>query len=631
MSSYLYLDIETYSREDIRKVDVYRYVEAPDFEILMCSWARGDDPVQVAYGMADVAAIPGLWDNRVLKVAHNAQFERICFSRMQYLMDTDSPWPAYLDPRYWVDTMALAATHGYPRSLAGAAEAMGLPVGKDTEGKALIRLFCRPQPKTGKRVFLEDEPEKAARFGEYNRQDTVVCRAIQERLGGFPTEAEHEVWIADQRVNDRGIALDRTLVRDAMQAGAANAKRDEEELAQLTGCNPRSPKQLVAWFQEQGLRSMKDLTKETVARKLASPAVQGSTPTANRVRRALELRQDLALVAYKKFAVADSCCCTDGRLRGQFNYYGAHTGRWSSVGVQLQNLASLQFEEPWQTEAAVMDLRMGNGADSETLKKLVRAMFIGPLITCDYTSIEAIVIAWLAGEKWVMDAYNARRDLYTETADRMSTSERKYVRKEGKVAVLALGYQGAVNSLRAFGAVGDDSELQAQVDFWRRANRNIVAMWATLQRAFLAGGPVGEHLMVEIHGRDRWIILPSGRPIIYHDVKAVESFWNKETKKRYSGIGFASPKIAGARASTYGGRLTENVTQAVARDILAHALVRLEKEGFRPMGHIHDEILVDAPPSATETVQEIMTTQPHWAASMPLRAVATPLTRYRKA
>ena len=525
----LYIDTETYSTTDIKR-GVYRYSEDPEFLVLMAAWAVDDGPTQVAIGHEEIAAVPHLLDgsNVVVRVAHNAQFERVCLSRLAAL-----PVGSYLPPEAWEDTMALLAEWGYPQSLEDGARALGAEP-KDSAGKDLIRWFCQPA-RNGKRRLPEDHPEKWAAFVEYCRQDVDTMRDIHKRLlakhGAWPTEQERQVWIADQKVNDRGITVDLELAAHAVEAASANTEEAKAEARAITGVeNPNSTVQLLGWF--GGL--LPDLKAGTVRDALARDDL-----TADQ-RRVLELRQGMALTAHKKFQVALDAASPDGRLRGGFRFFGAHTGRWAGRGLQFQNMPRAGFSSEVEQDAALLDLRLGLGADPHTLKALVRPMLVGPFAVCDYSAIEARVVAWLAGEEWALEAFAAGRDIYVETANRMGGG---MGRKEGKVAVLALGYNGGVGSLQAMGgaALGDEAVLQRIVDQWRAANRNIVRLPIRP-----AGLPPGRRASISgwrPAGRIGWCACRPGAP-------------SSTTRCAYLGMGVCPSRTrgnAGARTPTAGG------------------------------------------------------------------------------
>ena len=610
----LYVDIETYSPVDLKKSNVYRYTEHPDFRILMAAYAYNDGPVAYVEGddVYDFAA--DLSRAGVdYRVAHNAAFERVCFSRA-----LGKPLHKFLPPEEWHDTMAVAASRGLPQGLDNLARALGVAM-KDAAGTALINWFCRPD-RAGARRLPGDHMEKWLDFGAYCEQDVVVLREVDRALGGFVSATERRVYEADQEINDRGMAVDVPLARAAVKAAAANQKAQVAEIQEIAGiANPNSGPQMLAWLRAQGLNPP-NLRAETVSELL-------SGPLPDEVRRVLTLRQELALVASKKFQAALDGVSHGGRLRGQYRYFGAHTGRWTGRGVQPQNLpreaflrvteAGKEYDDTGEA-AALADLSMGLGADALTLKKLVRPMFTGPLTVVDFAAIEARVIAWLSGEEWALEAFRAGRDIYVETAERMSTPTNKLDRSQGKVAVLALGYNGGVGSLRVMGASGTDAQLKTLVYQWRRANQAIVQFWADLEDAFYRGGEAGR-IVIEKRDKDRLLHLPSGRPLTYRNT----AFRMDQRGRRAT---FWSPQ--GYRTDTYGGRLAENVTQAVARDVLAAAILGLKAAGYRVVGHIHDEVLVEG--DDLPGVQDVMTRVPEWATGLPLDGAGFVCERYRK-
>lgn len=654
----LFLDLETYSPVDLHKSNVYRYSEAPDFEILMCAYAHDNDDVELASidGMP-IYDIPGLWDDDVTICAHNAQFERVCLSRLAWDIGKLDRH-VYLSPSRFVDTMAMAAEDGYPRSLDGCAKALGATDDsaeqKDRRGKALIKFFSVPDRKTHQQHAPEDDPDGWQTFGDYCRQDVRTHRGIYYKLQGKMATSEQRLWEVDQLINDAGIAVDKKMVLAAVATSLDNRDRALTRMTELTGIeNPNSNVQLLKWLQDAGLKSMTDLRKETVQAKLDGKAVNSGSKRAGQVKEVLELRQMTSLVASKKYTAALNTMSDDNRLRGQFMFFGAHTGRWSSRGVQLQNLARDQFKRYDPTEdkmvhdeetelASIIDLKLGYSIPEADLKKLVRALFVGPFIVYDFSAIEARTVAWLSGEQWALDAFASGRDIYVETANRMSSAGNKLTRQQGKTAVLALGYAGGVQSMRIMGGDGTDDEIQAQVYLWRDANKNIVKFWAGLEKAFIYGGPAGKFIRVERDGADRIIRLPSGRGIVYHNVKENEILRNTTTGEKYIvKAAFDDPTTVGRRIGTYGGRLTENVTQAVARDLLGAAMVRLVDAGYKVVGHVHDEVLIDVSgldiendPSRIEAhekrVKALMCENPSWAPGIPLNAAGWYGPRYKK-
>lgn len=619
----LYVDIETRSRVNLKKSNVYRYTTDPDFQILMAAWSLDGSPVVAETTPEGIAAIPGLRDPGVEKVAHNAAFERVCFSQFFGMPEGD-----YLDPAEWDDTMPLASEHGFPATLDGAAKALGAQQ-KDSAGAHLIRFFCVPT-KTGEFNRPEDHPEKWQQFVDYCVGDVETLIGIAERLPAWPP-GERELFIADQRINDRGIALDRRLADEAVDAGEFNLMEQELEFISLTGVrNPASLPQVQAWFKDRGM-PLPNLQAATVEAKLEELQRAPAAARDEVAIRVLELRQDLALVAPKKYISALESVSHDDRLRGAFRFFGAHTGRWSGRGTQLHNLPRAQLDTEEQTAMAINNLHGGGRASSYELKALVRALFTGPFVVSDYSAIEARVVAWLAGEQWVLDAFEEGRDIYVETAGRMfglDPEAAKARRSEGKVAVLALGYNGSVGSLRAMGADGSEAKLKGLVNRWRAANPAIVNMWAELDRIFHSGGELSSGLIrVEADGRDRFVRLPSGRAITYHGVAVRMEQGPYGPRRRLT---FRDPRKNWARVDTYGGRLTENVTQAVARDVLGGALLELADRGYPVVGHVHDEVLVEGGPEDLEGVVEAMCAPLPWAAGLPIDAEAFTTTRYRK-
>lgn len=714
------IDIETYSTVELKKANVYRYVEDPAFEVMMAGWSLNESPIEVWEGEPDIDRIPGLWDPEVKKVAHNAGFERVCLSRMRGM-----PVGEYLPPEDWFDTLAIAAEYGLPRSLDALAKALGVTP-KDTAGTRLINLFCKPY--RGKRVMAHQKPIQWKEFGAYCRQDVSTLQEVRQKLPGWPSEFERELWYVDQRINDRGIRVDLAMARMAHEAAEANTVEAEREVIRISGVeNPGSTKQLGIWTASRDA-PMQNWQALTVSNMLMRSDLSED------VRNVLELRQELALVTSNKYIAALRSVSCDGRLRGQFVFHAAHTGRWSSRGVQLHNLAKKSFvrededgEEitDWGTiNAKILDLLLGLGAAPEELKKLVRPMFLVDGTISDLSAIEARILAWLSGEQWVLDAFLTGRDLYVETAERMGGG---MGRPEGKIAVLAAGYQGSVGSFRNMGyggrqcpfdgikqikvkdprtgreyekvfedvvehgraflentdvgyasseAIEDfltkarkkrmpiediesairghlaevardpehkcDVGIKKIVNAWREANDHIRQFWYELERKFLDGGVVGTgKITVEVwngmrNGRrfsHRRVHLPSGRVLTYRDVRKstrvdpetgedeVDDYGRKRLHLSYR-------HVQGYRDYTYGGRLTENVTQAVARDILADAMIRLDQAGYPMVAHIHDEVVVESQDKGG--IREVMRTGPAWAEGLPLDASADITARYTK-
>lgn len=594
----IWCDIETFSGTDLKAAGVYSYAEDPLFEILMCAWTTNGVDYHIAIGEEEVLAIPNLFTDAI--VAHNAAFERICFSKLGNMK--------YDSPERYIDTLAIAVNNGLPGKLETLAEALGVTA-KDSAGTRLINLFSKFY--RGGRVYPEDRPESWQDFVDYCIQDVRVLFEVFAVMEDVRTDMERRICTVDQDINDHGIAVDVPLAEKAIVQADVNTERQREEFTVLTGVeNPGSVQQVLKWFEEDGY-PLPNLKKETVDEHLGR--------TGDPIRdRALELRQDLALTASAKYSAAVRMACSDGRVRGSLRYHGAHTGRWSGKGVQLQNLPAASFtseDGEWDGVAegqAIADLMEDREVDATTLKKLVRSMFLGPMTVADYSAIEARVLAWMAGEQWALQAFNGGEDIYVAQARRLGSG---FNRKDGKIATLALGYQGAVNSLRAMGATGEDDDLVVLVKAWRKANKRIVNFWYRMEDVFWDTGKVGRFVRIEADGNNRHIVLPSGRRLIYRDVRMSKGK-----------VSFKDPR--GFRQDTYGGRLTENTTQAVARDILAEALVRLNKAGIPVASHVHDEVLAES--IDLDRVVRLMVKQPEWAPGLPLSAEADVMERYGK-
>lgn len=643
----LYLDTETYSDIDI-SAGAHRYAESPESCITLAMWALDDEPVKITEGPTTEGHDPALWKEfitlirnpRVTKVAHNAAFDRTQVSAYAHGRATGE----YLDPAEWIDTMHWAYLLGLPGSLKGLAKALKCD-DKDTAGTLLINRFAKPQPATktfrGGRRMPSDDPERWAEFRAYGIQDVEVLRQVHRALERewqaidlSPSALERAVELTAEKITDVGLPLDVELLHALQRCEDDNVRAQAEELKQITGlANPNSTAQLHTWFASKGL-SLPDLRRGTVE----PLATDESLPA--EVRRVAELRVASARVAGKKLAAAELRRGAGDRARGTLRYLGAHTGRWSGSGFQPQNLPREKLPKGETVDDVLDKCLLGEHVSPTEVAACVRSVIAGPLIVCDYTSIEAVVLAWLAGEQWVLDAYEAKRDLYVETASRMSSAVgHEMTRQEGKTALLGCGYGAGPNGLRAFAGDGpSDEALQAQVDAWRRANPNITALWDQLGREFRTGG---ERIVA---GRDsfgrvfRRMLLPSGRTLIYRGIRSTQDRWGRPS------VAFWDAR-RGITVETFGGRLTENLVQAVARDCLASAMVRLDRAGFEVVAHVHDEVLIKGPsewwdyaagkPSAAgveafRRVRDIMSSELPWAPGLRLRAAGGVVDRYRK-
>lgn len=559
----LWLDTETRSRVDLKRATPYRYATCPDFQVLMSTYARGDEPVSVTFG----PDIPGLTDPDVLKVAWNANFDRVILSAALGM-----PQGEYLDPREWVDAASLFGLYGYPRSLKDAAIAVGADP-KDEAGTRLINLFSRPNRKGGWSA-PEDYPEDWDAFVRYGLQDVDTMRDAMKRLGlGFPTPVEREASVVDQVINDRGVRVDLALAAEAVRSMSDFREDALGRIKEVTGlANPNSRNQLLGWLNERGC-GVEDVTKATV-----EALLERDTP--EDVREVLLLRQETALTAASKFEAMQRIALDDSRARGVLVYTGAHTGRWASTKFQIHNLPRASFtkidengKEVWDEEAenaAIDALHHGAVLDPSDLKKLIRASMIGPFTVQDYSAIEARVLAWLAGEQWTLDAFADDRDIYVETAKMLDPSGGSMTRSHGKVTVLACGYGGGGHAMLKMGGrslvPGQENMLDDEVarelypiaEKWRAANPRVVQFWTDLERAFAYGGKAGR-IDVEVVGCDRWAWLPSGRPLVYHNVRQ-EWFTTPKGRAKHAWH-FDNPgedRKRIPRVETYGGKLSEN-------------------------------------------------------------------------
>ena len=646
----LHIDIETYSPEPIADSGLYRYAMHPDFEILLVAYAIDEEPVQII-DLATGSKLPdwfveALLSPQVRKVAHNAAFERVCLTmylrRLGVLYKDE-----WLLPEQWHCTMVQASRCGLPMSLAGAGEALGLERQKMTEGKTLIKVFCTPhKAKSGlfgetERVLPSERPEDWQTFKDYCVRDVDVERQIDDAtVWLLSPDWELELYAADQRINDRGVLVDTDLAREAVKVGAVITARLNEEAMKLTGLsNPNSVSQLKAWLSEATGVSLESLSKKDL------PDIRKATNDP-RVHRVLDIRAQLGKSSNAKYEAMLACVGADDRVRGLLQFYGARTGRWAGRLVQLQNLPQnhipdLDFARQALKDGDIEMLELGYGNVPDTLSQLIRTAFVAPegktLAVCDFSAIEARTLAWLAGEEWVLDTFRSGGDIYCATASQMfhvpveKHGRNAELRQKGKIAVLALGYGGGVGALDAMGGqrLGmTEQEEQDTVSKWRMANPSIVAYWRnvedaalTIIRGYAQTVEVGRILFTKY---DHWLLcqLPSGRMIAWpHAEETVNRFGSPSI--RYKGINQTTNKWCWLE--TFGGKLTENITQAVARDCLADVILRVET-GCKNIGivfHVHDEIVAevsaDHAARALEIIQEAFAKVPAWATGLPLR------------
>jgi DNA polymerase len=576
-----------------------------------------------------------LTDPKVVKVAHNATFERTCIGRML---------GKELDPLQWECTMAQCARCGLPLSLGEAAKALGLEAQKMTEGKKLIKQFCLPHEATllggSERVLPTDDLKGWQTFKDYCRMDVEVERELDKALAWLePTQDEKALYALDQRINDRGVLVDMQLVDNAVRMDTIYKARLNVEAQQITGLsNPNSATQLREW-----LGGRTGLQLDTL-RKADLPDIKGSTEDED-VHRVLQIRAEMAKTSNKKYEAMQKTVCRDSRVRGLLQYHGTRTGRWAGRLVQMQNLPQnhisdlgLARELLRDGDMDAMSLCYGNVPD--TLSQLIRTAFVAPdgetFAVCDFSAIEARVLAWLAGEEWVLEVFRGHGKIYEATAAQMygcsveEISKTDPRRQKGKIAVLALGYQGGTGALAAMG--GERMGLSAEdmagiVRDWRKANPHIVKCWANIetaaQRCVTTGIDQKVYGLV-FHRRQEdgtmTIQLPSGRLLCYRSMTTgTNRFGNGSLKYR----GVNSTTNQWGWIETYGGKLTENIVQAIARDCLAHTLLALDRNGYPTVFHVHDEVVCEVPkqegPEALKMIQKIFADVPDWAEGLPLK------------
>lgn len=658
---HLSIDLETYSEVNIGKAGAYRYILDPSFEILLFAYSLDGMPVE-RIDVASGQVIP-LWlksaikNPLYIKHAYNAAFEWFALSK--YL--------GLLPPDQWRDTMLHALYCGYPASLDAAGKAMGLPEDKKklATGKALIRYFCvpcKPSNSNGNRTrnLPQHDPAKWALFKEYNGQDVVTEMEIERRLSAFPVPAfVQKQWETDLLMNARGVAADMEMVSGALVIGATVKSQLMAEARQLSGLdNPNSIKQLAQWLTDatDSDAEITSVTKETVATMLKQPQ------PAN-VQRMLEIRQELGKTSTKKYDALETCIADDGRVRGLLQFYGANrTGRWAGRLVQVQNLPRTYTHPLPPARQLVKDrnidgLRLMYGSINDTLSQLIRTAFVATpgnvLIDADFSAIEARVISWLAGQEWRLEVFRTHGKIYEASASQMfhvpiekiKKGNPEYaLRQRGKVAELALGYQGGVSAMRRMDTGHNlddlsDDEVKGIVDRWRETNSMIRDLWNIVDSAAVTvitnGGAqtirsettdavitLACELDVITGTRYMTILLPSGRKLYYPSPEIGVNRWGNPS---VSYMGQNQTTKRWERVETYGGKLVENIVQAIARDCLAIAIENLEAQGLHVVFHIHDEVVIDTPAWADEdtmleTVTKIMTKPIPWAQMLPLNA-----------
>ena len=642
----LSIDLETYSDQPLAKTGVYRYVESPDFEILLFAYSVDGDPVQqidLACGeKIPPAILAALEDDKVTKWAFNANFERICLSRF-----LGYPTGDYLEPDSWKCSMVWAAYMGLPLSLEGAGAVLGLEKQKLAEGKDLIKYFCQPCAPTksnGQRTrnLPKHAPDKWLAFKKYNIRDVETEMSIQARLLKYPVpDSVWEEYHLDQEINDRGVGLDMELVRQAIQMDGRSRSELTQAMKELTSLdNPNSVQQMKQWLADNGVET------DTLGKKAVAELLKTAPPQLQKV---LTLRQQLAKSSVKKYQAMETAVCADGRARGMFQFYGANrTGRWAGRIIQMQNLPQNHLDDLSEARGLVRAggfdaLEMLYEDVPDTLSQLIRTAFVPQenrkFIVADFSAIEARVIAWLAGEKWRQDVFAEGKDIYCASASQMfgvpveKHGVNGHLRQKGKIAELALGYGGSVGALKAMGALEmglSEDELPALVSAWRQANPKIVQFWWAVDRAVMEA--VSRRTTTKTHGiifsaRNGmlFITLPSGRSLAYVKPKIGENRFGGDCIT-YEGVGGTKKW---ERIDSYGPKFVENIVQATSRDILCYAMKTLRCCSI--VMHIHDEVVIDADRRMSlQAVCDQMGRTPPWANGLQLRADGYETDFYKK-
>lgn len=642
----LSIDLETYSDQPLAKTGVYRYVESPDFEILLFAYSVDGGPVR-QIDLACGEKIPSeilcaLEDDKVIKWAFNANFERICLSRF-----LGYPTGDYLEPDSWKCSMVWAAYMGLPLSLEGAGAVLGLEKQKLAEGKDLIKYFCQPCAPTksnGQRTrnLPEHAPDKWLAFKRYNIRDVETEMSIQSRLSKYPVpDSVWEEYHLDQKINDRGVGLDMELVRQAIQMDGRSRSELTQAMKELTSLdNPNSVQQMKQWLADNGVET------DTLGKKAVAELLKTAPPELQNV---LLLRQQLAKSSVKKYQAMETAVCADGRARGMFQFYGANrTGRWAGRIIQMQNLPQNHLDDLSEARGLVRAggfdaLEMLYEDVPDTLSQLIRTAFVPQenrkFIVADFSAIEARVIAWLAGEKWRQDVFAEGKDIYCASASQMfgvpveKHGVNGHLRQKGKIAELALGYGGSVGALKAMGALEmglSEDELPALVSAWRQANPKIVQFWWAVDRAVMDA--VTRKTTTKTHGiifsaRNGmlFITLPSGRSLAYVKPKIGENRFGGDCIT-YEGVGGTKKW---ERIDSYGPKFVENIVQATSRDILCYAMKTLRCCSI--VMHIHDEVVIEADRRMSlQAVCDQMGRTPPWANGLQLRADGYETDFYKK-
>lgn len=649
------IDIETYSEIDIKKCGLYRYATDPSFEILLIAWATDNGDGFGETHCCDIASgdpfpvelLEDFQNGSVRLIAHNASFERVCFSvHLQRHFPGAYLKPGeFLSPDNWICTMVMAGSLTLPLALKDVGEVLKTAQQKDKEGERLIKLFsvpCKPTKSNGyrKRNLPHHYPADWEKFKGYCIQDVNTEIDIYKRLKRFPMpDREWHHYRVNERINDRGVKIDTELVQQAIACDLMLSDAMSKKAYELTGLeNPNSVSQLKAWLEERGI-PMDTLGKKDVAQMIGELDKNGVDEEAMDM---LKLRLQMAKSSVKKYQAAERCVCPDGRARGLFQFYGAsRTGRYSGRNIQLQNLPQNHISTLDEARDLV---KMGcfemvesiYGNTPDVLSQLIRTMLVPKegceFIVADFSAIEARVLAWEAEEQWVLDAFENGEDLYCATASQMfhvpvvKHGVNGELRQKGKIATLACGYGGSSGALISMGALQmglKEEELPEIIDSWREANPKIVQYWWDVEKAAMNTYKTGERneigkIAFEFWSGTLWMILPSGRKLAYLKPRTQPNRFGRMSLT-YEGVG---QNHKWSRQETYSGRLVENATQAIARDILAEAMARMEEHDLSIVGHVHDEVIIEAPIGkyTVDEVCKLMAQKPDWCEGLPLAA-----------
>lgn len=632
-------DFETYSSVDIGKSGMYKYMESPDFAILLLAYAFDDEDVKIV-DVASGEQIPeevleAVEDKEIIKCAWNAAFERNAFSHILHKQ---------LDPEGWQCSMVLAASLSLPLALKNSAKVLKTGEQKDKAGEALIKKFSIPQKdrKTGKlyRVYPWDALADWYKFKDYCLQDVRTERDIRHRLDGFPmTDKEWQMYWTDQRINDRGVLLDMELVEKCIACDLMLSDEMTKRAYELTGLeNPNSVSQLKRWLEERGI-SVDTLGKKNVEQMITDLDKNSVDQTALDM---LKLRLQMAKSSVKKYQAAERCVCSDGRARGLFQFYGANrTGRWSGRLLQLQNLSKNHIDTLGQARDLMKQGEFEKVAEiygdvPDILSQLVRTMLVPKpgceFIIADFSAIECRVLAWEAGEDWVLDSFRAGKDIYCSTASSMfhvpveKHGQNAELRQKGKIATLACGYQGGTGALVSMGALEmglKEDEFPDIIESWRNANPKIVQYWWDVEKAAIETVKTHqEHdvqkIKFQFYANTLWMVLPSGRRLAYMKPKLMPNKYGRMSLT-FEGLGTSAANYW-VRQETYGGKLVENATQAIARDILAESMLRIQNAGIDIVAHIHDEVILEVPKGkyTVDELCDLMAEDPSWCRDLPL-------------